>query len=502
MQVGGTVAAAVTFAGPPQSGAFVVARAARSGVRFPLPNNRRGLSAMVEGRERSEFLDMPDKFGARANSRDFLNRAYYIRLSSRPPAGGRPVAVGDYISFQDTENRMGFAIVNEGTTSRLLTGGDIDPESLQRTRRRSVGGRRVRPLDPSLQLDRCPFRPAVPSQRDRVSEKGVPDGAEPSSRTPCLDGGRRPGASTCTRRSRGPRWPVSDTSRRLVYEFSTEDQAFTGRVLQYRTEAPGNLVADMWAVDTRPSFVVIERDLGSGVNARFRRIYLIDLRVTDPAGFLVKTELVDLTAIPDPDLVSLPELRPGDVGLGDPFSVTCESVEAVHLVTGNRLLVGCDNNLPNSGRNPRESRRQRVHPRGGSRAGERGWRQLTPLQHLRGPGRVHPVGPALGDGLSSSLDAGMSTSALRTASSSTARSSSTPEKGVGAGAPVPRSVPSRCSPECAVRSRTMSMCTSDFPSPIAHARVRPVEASAGECPDSGGLVPRVDRPRVLSDRGT
>ena len=50
--------------------------------------------------------------------------------------------------------------------------------------------------------------------------------------------------------------------------------------------------------------------------------------------------------------MSLPALHPGDVGLGDPFRVTCESVEAVHLVKGNRLLVGCDNNLPNSGRNP------------------------------------------------------------------------------------------------------------------------------------------------------
>jgi glycerophosphoryl diester phosphodiesterase len=65
-----------------------------------------------------------------------------------------------------------------------------------------------------------------------------------------------------------------------------------------------------------------------------------------------KTELVDLAAIPDPDLVSLPPLHPGDVGLGDPFRVTCESVEAVHPVGDRRLLVGCDNNLPNSGRNP------------------------------------------------------------------------------------------------------------------------------------------------------
>ena len=142
-----------------------------------------------------------------------------------------------------------------------------------------------------------------------------------------------------------------DQSRRHVYEFSTRKLAFTGRVFQYRAEASTNLVADMWAVDAH-RLVVIERDRGSGLGATFRRIYLVDLRVTDAAGFLVKTLLVDLSAVPDPDLVSLPALHPGDVGLGDPFRVTCESVEAVHLVKGNRLLVGCDNNLPNSGRNP------------------------------------------------------------------------------------------------------------------------------------------------------
>ena len=111
------------------------------------------------------------------------------------------------------------------------------------------------------------------------------------------------------------------------------------------------MVADMSTVG-RHRVVVIERDAGSGVRALFRRLYHVDLRHTEPAGALRKTQLVDLTAIPDPHQVSLPAIHPGDLGLGDPFWVMCESVEAVHVVAGKRLLVGCDNNLPNSGRNP------------------------------------------------------------------------------------------------------------------------------------------------------
>jgi hypothetical protein len=79
---------------------------------------------------------------------------------------------------------------------------------------------------------------------------------------------------------------------------------------------------------------------------------VVDLRNVAADGFLVPRTVVDLTAIPDPNLISLPPLHAGDVGLGNPFSVVCESVEAVHRVNGSTLLVGCDNNLPNPGRNP------------------------------------------------------------------------------------------------------------------------------------------------------
>ena len=95
---------------------------------------------------------------------------------------------------------------------------------------------------------------------------------------------------------------------------------------------------------------MIERDAGRGLDALFRRVVAVKLA---PKGRIAsKSMLVDLTAIPDPNLISLPEINPGDVGLGDPFRVTCESIEALHVVTDSTLLLGCDNNLPNTGRNP------------------------------------------------------------------------------------------------------------------------------------------------------
>jgi hypothetical protein len=357
--VGRAVLPALTFAGLPVSGAFVVPGAGTvNGVSFPLPGQPvEGFSAVVDGRRPGEFLAMPDNgFGGKANSRDFLIRAYYVRPQFKTAGGGDgTVMVDDFISFRDPEHRIGFPIVNEATSSRLLTGGDIDPESLQRGRDGDLWvGDEFGPwilhfsstgvlLDPPFAMPEGIESPNNPFLN------GAPP-THPNSRG--LEGmAISPNRKYLYAALEGATLADPDPDRRYVYEFSTEEQAFTGRVLQYRTEAPGNLVADMWAVDSH-RLVVIERDLGSGLNARFRRIYLVDLRVTDPTGFLVKTQLVDLTAIPDPDLVSLPPIHPGDLGLGDPFWVMCESVEAVHLVEGNRLLVGCDNNLPNSGRNP------------------------------------------------------------------------------------------------------------------------------------------------------
>jgi glycerophosphoryl diester phosphodiesterase len=142
----------------------------------------------------------------------------------------------------------------------------------------------------------------------------------------------------------------SASTDRTVLEFSIGQKAFTPRTWTYRTETAAYLVADAWAVDAG-RLVVIERDGGRGLTAVFRNVYVVDLR-TAPGSVVTKRQVVDLAAIADPNLVSLPERYPGDVGLGNPFRVTCESVEAVHVLGPSRLLVGCDNNLPNSGRNP------------------------------------------------------------------------------------------------------------------------------------------------------
>jgi hypothetical protein len=359
--VGRAVLPAEALAFGPPSGA-ALGTGVLNGIEFPRPQQPiAGFSAVVAGREPGEYLAMPDNgFGSKANSADFLIRAYFVRPDFKTARGGSGAIEvdadqGEFIEFSDPDHLIGFPIVNAATEDRLLTGADIDPESLQRGTHGDLWvGDEFGPwilhfdgdgglLDPPFATPGPLMSPSNPFLAGRPPSQPNSRGYEAMAISP--DGAYLYAALE------GATVAEAGSTRRSVFEFSVRDEAFTGRVWNYRTEQPGYMVADMWAID-RHHIVVIERDGGRGLNAAFRNVYVVDLTVVDTGGALVKSPAVDLAAIPDPDLVSLPEIHAGDVGLGDPFRVTCESVEAIHPITGTELLIGCDNNLPNTGRNP------------------------------------------------------------------------------------------------------------------------------------------------------
>jgi hypothetical protein len=356
--VGRAVLPVQTYAEGPVSGTMLPPGVV-NGITFPLPSQPvQGFSSMVDGREPGEYLAMPDNgFGAKATSKDFLIRAYYIRPDFKTAKGGSgSIQVGDFISFRDPNHLIDFPIVNEPTPDRLLTGGDIDPESLDRAANGDLWvGDEFGPwilhfdgtgvlLDRPFEIPgvRSPNNPWLggtpfthPNSRGFEAMAITPDGEYLYA---TLDGATL---------------ADPDRNRRHVYEFSVSNKSLTGHTWEYRTTQPAYMVADMAALD-KHRFVLIERDGGLGATALFRKVNLVDLRHVDRDGFLTSRAVVDLQTIPDPHLVSLPEIHQGDIGLGNPFSVVCESVETVHpILDGDeRLIVGCDNNFPNKGRNP------------------------------------------------------------------------------------------------------------------------------------------------------
>ena len=356
--IGRAVLPVETYAPGPPSGTLLPPGVV-NGIAFPLPSQPvEGFSAIIDGRRAGEYLAMPDNgFGAKATSRDFLIRAYYIRPDFKTARGGSGtvgVDLNDFIQFSDPDHLIGFPIVNDATTDRLLTGGDIDPESLQRGKHGDlwVGdefGPWILHFDAQGRLLDPPF--ATPGGLMSPNNPFlIGPATQPNSR------GFEAMAISSNKKFlyailEGATVADSDPQRRFVFEFSTVDKTFTGREWQYRTEVAGHFVADADVING-DRLVVIERDGGLGATALFRNAYTIDLRRVGSDGFLKKQLLVELAHVADPKLVSLPAIHEGDIGLGDPFQVTCESIEAVHVLAGQRLLFGCDNNFPNKGRNP------------------------------------------------------------------------------------------------------------------------------------------------------
>jgi len=355
---GRAVLAAQTYAPGPPSGSFFAGQTI-NGVSFPTPSQPAiGYSGIVAGRGPGEYLAMPDNgFGNQANSRDFELRAYYITPDFKTANGGTgAVAIGldDYVAFRDPDHKAGFTIVNENTTARLLTGTDFDPESIQRGQNGDLWvGDEFGPWILHFSAD------GVLLDEPIAMPDGLKSPANPhlNGAAPTVNGSRglegmaiSANGKTLTFILEGAVVGAPDPFSRRIYQYDIGSGTFT-RLPDYRTEVAGHFVSDVQALDEH-RLVVIERDGGRGVTANFRRVFEVDLNRTGTDGAVVKTQVVDLAAIPDPDLVSLPAINTGDVGLGDPFRVTCESIESAHVVSNSRLLLGCDNNFPNTGRNP------------------------------------------------------------------------------------------------------------------------------------------------------
>jgi glycerophosphoryl diester phosphodiesterase len=85
-------------------------------------------------------------------------------------------------------------------------------------------------------------------------------------------------------------------------------------------------------------FLVIERDNFEGVNAQFKKIFLVDLELPDSEGFLVKYEVADLLQIQDPHNISGASTAV--------FAFPFQTIESVIPLSSVLLGVLNDNNYP------------------------------------------------------------------------------------------------------------------------------------------------------------
>ncbi|GAA4288794.1 esterase-like activity of phytase family protein [Georgenia daeguensis] len=316
-----------------------------------------GFSAMVDNGDGS-FWAMPDNgFGNKQNSADFLLRVYRVTPDWETVDGGAgEIAVDEFISLRDPDGHIDFPIVNEGTEERLLTGNDFDVESLVRAEDGTFWiGEEFGPfllhVDATGKLLEAPV--PLPDLREGA------DGELESPQSPYLADGEEP----LIRSSKGFEamagskdgrylYPIlegaitddDEQRRRWIFQFDTTTGEYTGATWQYEADTDANLVGDAFMVKN-DRLLILERDDFDGPASVTKRVYEIDLRSTDDAGYVEKELVVDLLDIANPHLIGT-ESSAGAYGVGEEFAFPMQSVEVVLQLADGRLLVGNDNNYP------------------------------------------------------------------------------------------------------------------------------------------------------------
>lgn len=326
--------------GPPSGAATTPA----NGVTPPYPGQPiPGFSAVLP--DGGRLLAMPDNgFGAKTNSADFLLRIYQVDPDYRRGT----VDIDGFLQLRDPDGKVPFALTRP---DRLLTGADLDIESLNRGSDGTLWiGDEFGPYLINVDRTGKVLRAPVPLPDGRKSPQS-PDLGSDSPTVPASRGFESMAASEDGRTL----YPVlegavtddADQRRRIVYEFDARRGAYTGRTWALRVDSPELVVGDAQVLDGR-RLVWIERDNFGGPAAVVKRLIVTDL----DAPYGDRRVAADLLHIRDPKGVSTPA-RPGEYGVGAAFTFPFVSVETVYPIGGGRVIMANDNNFPNdAGRIP------------------------------------------------------------------------------------------------------------------------------------------------------
>ncbi|CAM3687193.1 esterase-like activity of phytase family protein [Isoptericola cucumis] len=319
-----------------------------------------GFSAMIDNGDGTFWAQPDNGFGSKDNSADFLLRSYLVEpdwdlggTGGKGTGGTGEIEVLDHISYDDANGVLDFPIVNDGTDDRLLTGADLDIESVVRAKDGTlwVGdefGPFLLHFDADGTLLEKPF--PLPGGLRSPQNPYLADGEEPTVRA---SRGLEAMAGT-----KGGRYlyPVlegalpgdDDQRRREILEFDTRRGEYTGRTWDYQADQEANVIGDAFAVG-RDSFWVVERDDHEGPASVTKRVYEFDLSLTDRDGFVRKELVLDALRVDNPRGIDAGE----GYGLGDTYALPVQSFETVLRLRDGRILIGNDNNYPgNAARNP------------------------------------------------------------------------------------------------------------------------------------------------------
>ena len=345
-----------------------------SGGALPMKGQAvQGFSGVV-ALSKSEFLALTDNgFGSKINSNDALLMVHQL---SADWATGK-IRLQKTTFLHDPDRKVPFAIQNEASVKRYLTGVDFDVESIQVVGNEWWIGEefgpyvlRVSPQGKLLGVIETVVAGKAYRGPDHYLNSRLPNLPGDVPFDVRRSGGFEPMGKSPDGKKLYPmfEWPLYDAASKgfekhngrtftRIFELDVASQTYGTQQWKYKFEEDGNVAADLQLIDATTA-LVIERDDGSeGIApacpgaertdcftrpAKFKRIYKIDMAQTDADGFVKKLAYIDLTKIDNPQRVA--KLGPNEAV----FAMPHLGPEGLSIVDAEHIVVVNDNNFPYS----------------------------------------------------------------------------------------------------------------------------------------------------------
>ncbi len=346
----------------------------KSGGTLPIKGQSvQGFSGIVS-LGNAEFLALTDNgFGSKLNSQDALLMVHNVKADW---AKGEVTRLKTTF-LHDPDRKVPFAIQNEATAERFLTGIDFDPESIQ-----VVGDEwwigdefgpyvlRVTPQGKVLGVVETLVGGKAYRSPDHYMNGRLPNYPGDASFEARRSGGFEPMAKSLDGKTLYPmfEWPLWDAAAKAqesrngkpytrILELDAASKTYSTRQWKYAFEEAGNVAADFQMLSATTGLVIERDDMTEGSGnvckdeprtdcftrpAKFKRVYKIDFAQTDADGFVKKVAFIDLTKIANPQRVA--KRGPNE----ETFVLPHLGPEGLTVVDAKHIVVVNDNNFPYS----------------------------------------------------------------------------------------------------------------------------------------------------------
>lgn len=346
----------------------------KSGGTLPIKGQSvQGFSGIVS-LGNAEFLALTDNgFGSKLNSQDALLMVHNVKADW---AKGEVTRLKTTF-LHDPDRKVPFAIQNEATAERFLTGIDFDPESIQ-----VVGDEwwigdefgpyvlRVTPQGKVLGVVETVVGGKAYRSPDHYMNGRLPNYPGDASFEARRSGGFEPMAKSLDGKTLYPmlEWPLWDAAAKAqesrngkpytrILELDAASKTYSTRQWKYAFEEAGNVAADFQMLSATTGLVIERDDMTEGSGnvckdeprtdcftrpAKFKRVYKIDFAQADADGFVKKVAFIDLTKIANPQ--RLAKLGPNE----ETFVLPHLGPEGLTVVDAKHIVVVNDNNFPYS----------------------------------------------------------------------------------------------------------------------------------------------------------